>query len=176
MNATTTPKPPSLLLILTFLAALGTGSVGGVFFAFSSFVMKALSRLPPVQGIAAMQSINVSVINLSFAIQLFGTAALCAFLGIRAVPRRQEAGAGYQIAGSLLYLGVTMAATFGFNVPLNDALAKIDPASSEGANFWTSFLSSWIAWNHVRTVGALAASMSFTTAIYRMGTGRIETK
>ena len=43
-----------------------------------------------------------------------------------------------EIAGSLLYLGVTMVATFGFNVPLNDALAKIDPASSEGARFWTS--------------------------------------
>ena len=92
MNATAAPKPRSLLLILTFLAALGTGSVGGVFFAFSSFVMKALSRLPPAQGIAAMQSINLSVINLSFAIQLFGTAALCVFLGIRAVLRRQEVG------------------------------------------------------------------------------------
>jgi uncharacterized membrane protein len=33
--------------------------VGGIFFAFSAFVMKALDRLPPAQGIAAMQSINV---------------------------------------------------------------------------------------------------------------------
>lgn len=31
--------------------------MGGVFFAFSTFVMDGLRRLPPAQGIAAMQSI-----------------------------------------------------------------------------------------------------------------------
>jgi len=36
-----------LLFALTLFAALGCGLVGGVFFAFSTFVMKALSRLPP---------------------------------------------------------------------------------------------------------------------------------
>ena len=33
--------------VLTLLAALGCGLVAGAFFAFSSFVMKALGRLPP---------------------------------------------------------------------------------------------------------------------------------
>ena len=49
--------------VLTLLAALGSGLIGGVFFAFSAFVMKALARLRPDQGIAAMQSINVTVLN-----------------------------------------------------------------------------------------------------------------
>ena len=31
-----------------------------MFFAFSTFVMQALDRLPAPQGIAAMQSINVT--------------------------------------------------------------------------------------------------------------------
>jgi uncharacterized membrane protein len=39
-------------------AALGAGLNGGVFFAFSGFVMPALQRLPAAQGIAAMQSIT----------------------------------------------------------------------------------------------------------------------
>ncbi len=52
-----------LLRILTLISALGCGLVAGVFFAFSTFVMKALDRLPPAQGMTAMQSINVVVIN-----------------------------------------------------------------------------------------------------------------
>jgi uncharacterized membrane protein len=42
---------------------LGAALVAGIFFAFSTFVMTALGRLPPEQGIAAMQSINVTVLN-----------------------------------------------------------------------------------------------------------------
>jgi uncharacterized membrane protein len=44
----------SLLFALTFLAALGAGLIGGLFFAFSSFVMTALHRLPSATGISAM--------------------------------------------------------------------------------------------------------------------------
>jgi len=47
-----------LLTVLPLLAALGSGVVAGVFFAFSSFVIPALARLPPAQGVLAMQSIN----------------------------------------------------------------------------------------------------------------------
>ena len=48
---------------LTLIAALGSGLIGGVFFGFSGFVMKALARLRPAQGIAAMQSINVVAVT-----------------------------------------------------------------------------------------------------------------
>jgi uncharacterized membrane protein len=51
------------LAALTVVAALGCGLNAGVFFAFSSFVMKALARLQPAQGIAAMQSINLVAIT-----------------------------------------------------------------------------------------------------------------
>lgn len=46
-----------LLPTLTFIAAIGSGVVGGVFFAFSNFVMPAFARLPAATGIAAMNSI-----------------------------------------------------------------------------------------------------------------------
>ncbi|MBW4543902.1 MAG: DUF1772 domain-containing protein [Symplocastrum torsivum CPER-KK1] len=52
-----------------------------------------------------------------------------------------------------------------FNVPLNDALAKVDPASTDGASLWVSYLTNWTNWNHVRTATALAAAASFTIAI-----------
>src|SRR5258705_6992637 len=57
------PMSGRVLTTVTFGTALGAGLVAGVFFAFSSFVMAALARLPPAQAIAAMQSINVTVVN-----------------------------------------------------------------------------------------------------------------
>ena len=63
------------LLVLAVVTAVGCGLVGGVFFAFSSFVMPALKRLPPADGIAAMQSINVTAVTPLFMAALFGTAA-----------------------------------------------------------------------------------------------------
>jgi uncharacterized membrane protein len=71
-----------LISILTFSSGLGCGVIGGVFFAFSAFVMKALARLSPAHGIAAMQSINIVVINPLFFAVFFGTAAGCVFLAI----------------------------------------------------------------------------------------------
>jgi uncharacterized membrane protein len=52
--------------IVTFGTALGCGLIAGVFFAFSTFVMPALARLPAAQGIAAMNAINVAAITPTF--------------------------------------------------------------------------------------------------------------
>jgi uncharacterized membrane protein len=52
-----------LLFAFTLVAALGCGLMAGLFFAFSLSVMKALARLPSAEGIVAMQSINVAIIN-----------------------------------------------------------------------------------------------------------------
>jgi uncharacterized membrane protein len=48
---------------LTMITALGCGLSAGALFAFSSFVMPALARLPASQGIAAMQTINVQAVT-----------------------------------------------------------------------------------------------------------------
>src|SRR5215203_2738800 len=65
---------------LTAVMALGAGLVGGVFHAFSTFIMSALARIRPSQGIAAMQSINITVLNPWFLLPFVGTAAGCAVL------------------------------------------------------------------------------------------------
>ena len=63
------------LCAATFLAALGSGLIAGVFFAFSAFVLTALSRLPDQGGIAAMQAITAAIKNPLFLIVFFGMAA-----------------------------------------------------------------------------------------------------
>jgi len=154
-----------LLFVLTFCTALGSGLVAGVFFAFSVFVMKALARLPSAQGIAAMQSINVVVINPLFMAALFGTAVACVLLGASSLLMWQKPGSVYPLVGSLLYLLGTILVTIVFNVPRNDALAAVDPASAEGTRLWVDYVASWTAWNHVRTAAALAAAASLTLGL-----------
>jgi hypothetical protein len=44
----------AILYAATLASALGCGLVAGVFFAFSTFVMAALRRLKPEEGIAAI--------------------------------------------------------------------------------------------------------------------------
>jgi uncharacterized membrane protein len=156
-----------LLFALTLFSALGCGLIAGVFFAFSSFVMNALGRLPAEQGAAAMQSINVAVINPLFMAAFLGTAAACVLLAVSSLLRWREPGAAYLLAGSLLYLVGVILVTGLFNVPRNDALAAVAPASAEGASLWTDYVSSWTAWNHVRTAASLAAAALLTIALMR---------
>jgi uncharacterized membrane protein len=154
-----------LLFSLTLASALGCGLIGGVFFAFSSFVMKSLGRLPPAQGIAAMQSINIVVINPWFMVPFLGTAAACVFLAVSALRAWHSPGAAYLLAGSLLYLFGTLLVTIVFHIPRNNALAVVDPASADGAKLWAGYLSSWTAWNHVRAAAALAAAAALMLAL-----------
>ena len=142
---------------LTLGTAIGCGLVAGVFFAFSTFVMPALARLPAPKGIAAMQSINVTAVTPAFMTALFGTAGACLLLAVYRLVSPAP-GTGPAVAAGLLYLGGTVLVTIVFNVPLNDRLAKVDPESGEGAVFWRRYLRVWTAWNHVRTAAALAAS------------------
>ena len=153
----------TLFQILVLLCALGSGLVAGVFYAFSTFVMKALGRLPAAQGIAAMQSINIVVINPWFMIALFGTALLC--LAVMVLSFQGGAPGGLPVAGGLLYVLGTIGVTIAFNVPRNNSLARTAPATAEAAALWTDYLSGWTRWNHVRTLAALAASAAFTIAL-----------
>jgi len=82
----------SALAFLTLGAALGSGLIAGVFFAFSTFVMPALARLAPAQGVAAMQAINVAVLNRWFLGVFVGTAAACLLLGHRLADQVVTAG------------------------------------------------------------------------------------
>lgn len=63
--------------LAVLLLAVGCGAAGGVFFAFSTFVMPALARLPSVQGVGAMNAINVAAINPPFMLLLFGVGVGC---------------------------------------------------------------------------------------------------
>ena len=138
------------LVGLTLATALGCGLTAGVFFAFSTFVMPALGRLPAAEGIAAMQQINVKAINPWFMAALFGTAATSIATMAVVLADWHESYGPYALAGGALDLLGTIGVTMFFNVPRNDALAEVDPRSPEAAGVWARYLTEWTAWNHVR--------------------------
>ena len=152
------------LFALKLISVIGCALIAGVFFAFSTFVMNALSRLQPAQGIAAMQSINITAINPLFMTALFGTAATCLLLSVSTLSKLSQPDAVYLLGGSLLYLIGAVGVTIAFNVPLNNALAIADPTSTQGENLWAKYLTDWTFWNHVRTVAALIAATLFMLA------------
>lgn len=143
---------------LTLIATIGSGLVAGVFFAFSTFVMPALARIEPMQGMTAMQSMISTAINPLFMLALFGTAVACLFLAIFAVLKWGQPQSASLLSGSLLYLIGAIGVTIMCNVPLNDALASVKPGSPEAAMLWSKYLTNWTLWNHVRTITALTAS------------------
>ena len=147
-----------LVTTLTVAAAVGCGLNGGVFFAFSSFVMPALARLRPALGAAAMQSINVAAVTPAFMTALFGTAALCVGVVVAGVAALDERFGGWLVAGGLVYLFGTIATTGAYHVPRNNALAAVDADSADGAQVWTRYLREWTAMNHVRAVAGTAAA------------------
>ncbi|MGQ0721513.1 MAG: anthrone oxygenase family protein [Candidatus Eiseniibacteriota bacterium] len=144
---------------LALAFCLGAGTVGGVFFAFSTFVMKALSRLPAAAGVTAMQRINVVVLNPLFLGAFVGTAALAAACVVASLRPWHEPRSLLLLAGGVLYLGGSFALTIAFHVPRNDALAKLDADSAEAAARWARYLREWTAGNHVRTAASLGAAL-----------------
>jgi uncharacterized membrane protein len=162
------------LVALTFCAALGSGVVAGVFFAFSTFVMPALARLPPEQGVAAMQSINVTVLSRWFMGTLFGTAALCVWLAVASLKLRSDSGVVLGLVGSGAYLVGAILVTIACNVPRNEALAAIRPDGAEAAELWPRYIAQWVAWNHVRTGATLAASAILILAMARLNCSTVQ--
>ena len=141
---------------MTMGTALGCGLSGGVFFAFSAFVMPALDRLPTAQSIAAMQSMNRLAVTPALMTALFGTALACAGLGIWAIIA--QGASNWILAGCGLFLVGAIVVTIAANVPLNDSLATVDPNGPAAAGAWAGYFSRWTAWNHLRTAAGLAAA------------------
>ena len=154
-----------VLFVLGVLSARGSGLVAGVLFGFSSFIMRALARLPAAQGVRAMQSINVTVTKSLFVLLSVGTAIGAVLVPILVAALGPVPGARYLVAGSILYFSGTFMVTVVYHVPRNNARAVVQPAGTEAIAAWPRYVSGWTDWNHVRTAAALAACVSLALAV-----------
>ncbi|MFE9625968.1 DUF1772 domain-containing protein [Streptomyces sp. NPDC006527] len=151
--------------VLTLLGVIGTGLVAGTFCGFSTFVMRGLASLPPAQGVAAMNAINVSAVTPAFMLVFVGSAVVCAVIAVVTFVLWPDEGTAELLVGSALYLFGSFGVTVIANVPRNDALLKLAPGTSEAARYWPTYVREWTAWNHVRTVASAAAAVAYILAL-----------
>jgi uncharacterized membrane protein len=52
-----------------------------------------------------------------------------------------------------------------YHVPHNDALMRVDPDAAGADSTWSHFYTGWMAWNHVRTLSAVAGTVSLVLAL-----------
>ena len=154
------------ILALLVIAALGSGLMAGLFCAFSNFVMRALSSIPPAKGISAMQSINVVIINPPFLAVFAGTAGLSLAAVVMGVMNFGVAAYTWALVGGAIYLAGCFAVTAMFNVPLNNMLAVVDADGQEAVDVWNDYLRRWTRWNHLRSMATLVSTTAFLVAIY----------
>lgn len=149
---------------LIIAALLGSSIIGGGLFVFSSFIMQSLSRLAPADGIAAMQSINIVVINRSFIGTFLATAALSVVILLVPFDGGPVANSLANI-GAGAYLVGTFLVTVRGNVPLNNHLAAISADDESSVAVWEDYLVRWTRLNTLRTACALFAVLCFAAVI-----------
>lgn len=155
----------TLSVIATIAALVGSALIGGIFFAFSNFIMQALERVPSSEGVLAMQTINVTVLNRWFLGVFMGTALICLILAISAIIGWGAPHSPYVLGGAVAYIGGTWFVTALGNVPLNDKLAAVKPGDSESSEVWVHYLDRWTRLNTQRTGAALVAAVLFSIGL-----------
>ena len=147
-----------MLELLLWFCALGCALLGGLYFAFSAFIMTALAQIGPA-GIAAMNSINAVILRSWFMPFFIGTTLACAVLAVAGVLSAGDPRRLFMAGGGILYVAGMFGVTMFFNVPLNNALATAGPET------WPRYLATWTRWNHVRTLASMGAAALFIAAL-----------
>lgn len=140
-------------------AILAYALVGGVFLAFSDFIMRSLALTGGHGGVEAMQVINREVFRWVFMALFLGMAAVSVVVaGYGAFGLTGPAGTLIMAAG-LVYLIGCFGVTVFFNVPMNEALAGMETASGTTRDYWMqTYVPRWTFWNSVRTFASTASA------------------
>ena len=140
-------------------AILAYALVGGVFLAFSDFVMRSLAHIDGAGGVEAMQSINREVFRWIFMVLFIGLAPVSLFVaGYGGWVLGGQPGTLMLLAGIIYFVGC-FGVTVVFNVPMNEALAEMDANADMTRSYWEgTYLPRWTFWNSVRTVACAVSA------------------
>lgn len=145
------------ITIILWAAALGSGLMAGVYFAFSGFIMKSFGNIETPHSVAAMNAINKTILRSLFMPLFFGTSVVSVILIFVSSSNWGETAAGVGMIAGLVYFVGMFVCTVVFNVPLNNSLARIDSDSAKAQQIWSHYLKTWTKWNHLRTVSSLVS-------------------
>lgn len=150
-----------MLILLVVL----TGLMAGIYFAFSTFIMKALNQLPSLQAAQAMNKINDIIVNTIFLPIFFGSTLWYAGMIVWALADWQSGRSLLVIIAGLTYiLGMFVVTAFG-NVPLNNKLKASASSDSSLKEYWKVYLRAWIQLNYLRTLSCITSCAVLTTVL-----------
>lgn len=144
------------------------GMMAGFFYAYSATVSPGLLAASPDVALAAMQAINASVQNAFFAAGFWG-APIAALALLMAASAGRPPGWAWCATAALVYLAGAFGTTLLGSVPLNRALALIDPSGPAAASAILDYLRDWTALNHLRTAAATLAMLICIAQLSRRG-------
>lgn len=152
-------------LYFCLFLALWSAVVGGVFSAFSEFVMAGLLRAAPAGGIEAMQQINRTVIGTQFVAGILLITPLSIGFAIYGWIYLEGLAQQALLLAPLVYVPTVFLMTVFGNVPMNNRLDRLDHAAPDAETYWRHYGRVWTRLNHVRTLGSVA-----TAAVYLVAT------
>jgi uncharacterized membrane protein len=146
---------PVLGDLALFTATMTTGLMAGLFYTFTIAVMPGLAASDDRTYVVAMRRINIAIQNGWFGIAFAGAAVLT--LGA-ALLHLGEPELPWLVAAFVSY-GLVLALTFSVNIPLNEALDKVDESApaAEHTAARERFETRWVRWNVARTLLNVAA-------------------
>lgn len=143
------------VFLLLQLSILAYALVGGVFLAFSDFIMRSLAITGGVGGVEAMQVINREVFRWVFMTLFLGMAAMSVVIAGYAWVGMSGPASVLILLAALVYLIGCFGVTVAFNVPMNQALAGMDLSTQVTRDYWLgTYVPRWTFWNSVRTIAS----------------------
>ena len=148
-----------IFLWINDIAIICFGFIGGVYFAFSFFVMHSLKKINHLEAIRIMNSINSVILKSPFMLLFFFSLFIAVTLFLKNLILFKIIY--NQFLSSLIFLGGMFLCTAIKNVPLNKKLASFnfnDPSCDPEID-WDYYYKNWIKWNHIRTVSCFVSTV-----------------
>ena len=155
-------------IYLSLFLALWSAVIGGVFSAFSEFIMSALLRTNPEGGIEAMQQINHTVIKTQFVVGILAIAGVSIAFALYGNSAFTGGARRALILAPIIYIPSVFLMTIFGNVPMNNKLESLVHTSSEAEAYWPIYGRVWTRLNHIRTLGSVATSVVYLVAAVQM--------
>lgn len=156
--------PYEWTLYFSLFLALWSAVIGGVFSAFSEFIMAGLLRTSPTAGVDTMQQINRTVIKTQFVAGLILIAPLSIAFAIYGYAQLDGLAHTAILLAPIIYVPTVFLMTIFGNVPMNNKLDRLDPKTSEAETYWIRYGRVWTRLNHFRTLGSVITAMLYLAA------------
>jgi uncharacterized membrane protein len=161
-------------LYFCLFLALWSAMIGGVFSAFSEFIMTALLQVAPAGGIESMQHINRTVLKTQFVAGILSIAVFSVLFAVYGLLVFDGAALVTLVLAPLVYLPTVFLMTLFGNVPMNRKLDELDHSAAETEAYWRHYGRVWTRRNHVRALGSvLTAGLYLIAAVTLITSGQV---